>query len=261
MTDLGTLGGSSNHLQSYAHKINNNGQIVGQSFGLDVHAHAFLYENGTMTDIGPSDDTQARAINSAGQIVGGQVYYGTPAFLYSNGSTVNLGALGGDSSSAYSINDASQIVGFSHLGSSNTQHAVLWQNSVITDLGTLGGSFIDSAAHDINLSGQIVGASSTSLHQSHAFLYENGTMRDLNHLLDATGAGWTLESANAINDSGWIVGSGVSPTGQQRAFLLTPVPEPGSCALALLGFCGLILALRRRDGPCGPEPRSRAARN
>jgi probable HAF family extracellular repeat protein len=71
------------------------------------------------------------------------------------------------------------------------------------------------------------------------------TMQDLNSLI-APAPGWTLVEATAINDRGQIVGFGVNPDGQGRAFLLTPTPEP--CTLALLagGAIGLAACARRR---------------
>src|SRR5436309_1280046 len=49
----------------------------------------------------------------------------------------NLGTLpGGRVSFAYAINHAGQVVGVSEVGSG----AFLWQNGVMTDLGTLGGA-------------------------------------------------------------------------------------------------------------------------
>jgi hypothetical protein len=44
---------------------------------------------------------------------------------------------------------------------------------------------------------------------------------DLNALLDASGAGWVLKEATAINDSHQIVGYGIAPNGEHHAFLLT----------------------------------------
>ena len=68
-------------------------------------------------------------------------------------------------------------------------------------------------------------------------------------LLDSSGANWILESVTDINDLGQIVGTGMyDPDGPggvaavQRAFLLTPVPEP--IGVHLIAFA--LLARRRR---------------
>ena len=92
-------------------------------------------------------------------------------------------------------------------------------------LGTLGGS--DSNAYGINDSGEVVGSADTGT-ATHAFVYSDGTMVDLNSLIDPN-AGWVLTDAFAINDGGLIVGDGINPEGKDDAFLLTPVstvPEP-----------------------------------
>ena len=55
----------------------------------------------------------------------------------------DLGTLGAvQSAQAYSINDDGQVVGYA------ANHAFLWQNGVMTDLGTLGGN--SSGASAIN---------------------------------------------------------------------------------------------------------------
>jgi probable HAF family extracellular repeat protein len=93
----------------------------------------------------------------------------------------------------------------------------------IKNLGTLGGNVSEngSVAWGINDSGQVVGFSTiTSTGETHAFLYLDGEMHDLNDLIPAD-SGWELDDAYAINNSGQIVGSG-RLNGEARAFLATP---------------------------------------
>src|SRR5262249_1424412 len=70
-------------------------------------------------------------------------------------------------------------------------HAFLWQDGIMTDLGTLGGN--DSAARAINNSTQIAGWANTAGGATDAFLWQNGVMTDL-------GQGTALP----INDSGQV---------------------------------------------------------
>jgi probable HAF family extracellular repeat protein len=96
------------------------------------------------------------------------------AFLFNSlqvsaqsGTITDLGNLG-SVSRARGINDRGQIVGNSSLATGAT-HAFLWENGVITDLGTLGGA--NSQALGINDRGQIVGSSLTATGETHATLW------------------------------------------------------------------------------------------
>ncbi|NIR03362.1 MAG: PEP-CTERM sorting domain-containing protein, partial [Gemmatimonadales bacterium] len=102
-------------------------------------------------------------------------------------------------------------------------------------------------ATDINDSGQVVGWSKLSDTNFRALLWDaDGGMSDLNDLLDGSATGWTLASAEGINNLGQIAGVGFHD-GQVRAFLLTPVPEPSSALAVLYGLGGLGgLTWRRR---------------
>ena len=37
-------------------------------------------------------------------------------------------------------------------------------------------------------------------------------------------AGWTLSTAEAVNEMGWIVGNGAGPVHSQQGFVLIPQP-------------------------------------
>ena len=104
-------------------------------------------------------------------------------------------------------------------------------------------------AFGINDSGQIVGWSDVlAVAGRSAFVWESGTMVDLNDLLIGAND-WALLEATAINDQGQIVGTGfLDGVGGNQAFLLTPIPEP-STALLLGGGLLALGAARRRSRP------------
>src|SRR5260370_13423490 len=72
----------------------------------------------------------------------------------------NLPSLGGTSSGGNSINDQSWVAGYSRLLNRN-RHATLWRNSLLTDLGTLGGPNSSVTWNVKNTAGIIVGISQT----------------------------------------------------------------------------------------------------
>src|SRR5439155_22799402 len=96
------------------------------------------------------------------------------AFLWENGAMTDLGTLAGDFLSfALNINSKGQAVGFSCDTDGNCR-GVLWQNGVMTDLNTLipaGSDWFLLEADDVNDRGQIDGlALQISTGEGHAFL-------------------------------------------------------------------------------------------
>lgn len=201
--DLGTLGGS----YSFAFGINAGGDAVGVSATSTGQERAFLWKNGTMTDLGTlegGESSGARGINGSGDVVGtsGTAEGQSHAVLWRQGVITDIGTFDGfGSSSANSINGLGQVVGHSFGGEIGGPHAFLWQNGAMTDLGTLGGPW--SMAFDINDRGQVVGDSRVSEENDmviHAFLWQNGVMTDLGTL------GGNTSHAQGINADGDVVG-------------------------------------------------------
>jgi probable HAF family extracellular repeat protein len=211
-TQLGTLGGP----RSSVLAINDHGQVIGGSTtAKPVKGHGFLWQNGRMIDLYP---VEPRAINDRGQVVGsGKVAGGCEhALLWQNGRVTDLGTLGGPTSIALAISDRGQVVGSADTKTKDRSgawisHAFLWQNGKMRDLGTLGGAYAArSGAVDINQRGQVVGSSYSSTISygqcgmgQHAFLWQNGKMRDLGILKGSP----PTSGAVAINDRGWIIGN------------------------------------------------------
>lgn len=116
------------------------------------------------------------------------------------------------------------IVGYSSKSSQQVA-AVRWSSGTISTLGQLpGGPW--SIAEDVNSAGVVVGGAKDSAGVSRAVRWSGGSIVDLNTEIPA-GSGWQLQSAAAINDNGWIVGSGVY-NGVDRGFLLIPDTTPPS---------------------------------
>ena len=205
MTGLGHLGGG----YSTAAAINQSGKVVGASLTLLFEFHGYLYAGGTMVDLGSLGGgySAAYAINNSDVVVGesmltsGEVH----GFMFSSGVMTDLGTLGGTYSSAYAINSAGQIIGTSATSGDAQVNGFIYNSGVMTDLGTLGGNF--STPYAINDLGQVVGETETSEFVMRAFLWQGGSMVDLNTLLP-TNSGWQLNSAQFINNAGRIVGQG-----------------------------------------------------
>ena len=211
--ELGTPGGD----PSFAADINDAGQVVGYiklALGGD---HAFLWEDGQMTDLGtrgvaPGD---AWAINERGHVVGFSASSsGWRPFLWQDGATTYLPTTGGASSQAWDINDRGVVVG--SMGTATSSVPVLWQDGMMIELGTLGGA--TGSAYAINSRGQVVGWSATGATEpgwlsKHAFLWQDGVITDLGTL------GGARSSAKDINELGQIVGVSQTAGGPWHATL------------------------------------------
>lgn len=237
---------------SRARGINNSGQIVGE-----LDNSATLWSAGDSTYLGSLGGLSiASDINNSGKIVGnyfvGNSYErGNPirhATMWYENSITDLGTLGGTNSYAVAINDFGLIVGTSDTNNDTTAHATLWNGSTIKDLGKLTGSK-SSNANGINNVGQIVGESfSYDSNTNFATMWYGDSIINLNSLLDSdvVSAGWVLSEANDINDYGQIIGNAFNhKTGQIRAFMLTPVPEPESYAMMFVGLALVGAATNR----------------
>jgi probable HAF family extracellular repeat protein len=249
--------------------INNSGAIAGAIPvpGSNQGNSLGLYSQGTLTDLG-LHGTAVIGINNSAQIAVADNEGNS--WVFKNGSQtlpIPSWALGVTPSG---INSSGELAGTAMTSQKSFDVAVIFTNGAWQSIGTLGGTL--STALGINDKGQVVGWSTIggTSGLSHAFLYQNGTMTDLNSLLPPAFSGVTLFGATSINDLGQIVAfGGTSPNGLLQDYLLTPpgeaplamitnLPEPSTLvffSLVIGGFCVRHAIKRTRRG-CPAEKRA-----
>lgn len=260
--ELMTLAGG----PSWALAMNASGSVAGAATVASGEVHAFLYSDGRVQDLGTLGGTwsSAYALNNAGQAAGASLTAAGMfhAFLWDPTAGLrDLGTLGGASSYAFGLNDLGQVVGHSQVASGFFRAFVWDKDTGLRDLGTLGGSASFGAA--INNAGHVVGYSWVAGSEAtHAFLYREGVLLDLNALVEGA-EGWTLMEAVGINDAGQIAGTGLL-NGIEYAYRLDPIhggsfelpeihnPEPNTLILAL---AGLILVIYGKPAGAGSSRR------
>jgi probable HAF family extracellular repeat protein len=205
LIDVGALGGPASGLFDSQKELTPNGTLVGWAdtaipnpdpncfnfnFSPDcMIQHGFQFKEGVMNDLGALpgiNNSQAEATNEHGLIVGQSENGLTDPYLNIPATSV-----------------------------------VVWAKGKISDLGTLGG--YQGIAFDVNNAGQVTGMATNTIPdqfsilggtQSRAFLWEDGTLRDLGTL------GGPDSFGQFINNRGQVAGfSYTSPTPGPSGFV------------------------------------------
>jgi probable HAF family extracellular repeat protein len=187
LTSIDTLGYCGVECANGAAAINRMGQVVG------AHGTAVLWDHGTKTTLGNmagyplylSDAGDVAGVRREWLTVSGYANPQERALLWRRGTLIDLGTLGDSNTSSVptAVNSAGKVVGWSSLrcvpySGCGPSHAFLWEDGVMSDLGTLAGG-TSAIAYAINSAGRVVGVSSTADSCCHAFLWDHGEMTDL----------------------------------------------------------------------------------
>jgi probable HAF family extracellular repeat protein len=226
--------------------INTNGAVAGYSTATGAATHAVYFTGGKIKDLGTlgGKNSYAYALNGGGQVTG---YSETAAganhaFISSSGGLTDIGTLGGDSSIGYGINSSGNITGLSQTTGNASTRAFLYTSDTneMHSLGGLGGT--TSAGLAINNSGDIVGYANNADGVTHAFLYSNKKLVDLNTLInpnDPLAPFVILTSATGISSNGLIVAEGIDsrdPAGVGEVFLLTGIDTAPTVTAKIKGY-------------------------
>lgn len=214
----------------------------------------FLWQEGELTPLDTlgGNNSQAADVNDLGQVAGyaetstpdpacptptsatpppfnfPQVLHYRPV-IWANGKIQAILPLYKDDAEggAFWINNRGEVVGASGVCAFydpryglplQPEHALLWRNGEVTDLGNLGGKF-NNSAFAINDLGVIVGASDLADREGndtyqHAFLWHDGRMVDLGTL-----SGDVVSAAVGINNRNQATGVSIDSNGNLRGFL------------------------------------------
>ena len=162
-------------------------------------------------------------------------------------SVINLGTLGGSASNGFGgVNNRGWVTGDANLSGDQTEHAFRWRDSVMTDLGTLGGLNSSVALPVKDDRGFVMGTAQTSTFDplgefwgaaffctnvncqgwqnlELGFRWENGVMTALPTL------GGNNSAAFGVNDRGQVIG--MAETATQDPNCIPPNPRLWSCDL------------------------------
>jgi hypothetical protein len=232
---------------TYAHGINNRGQIAGgfdnpSVDGPDGRIHGVVREGGgrfDRFDVPGAIGTVANKINDRGDVVGGSLDTaanvgapGTDGFLLRRGRFTTLRVPGSLETQALGINNRGQIVG-EHFGADGIFHGFLWRRGRFTTID--GPGSLGAAVFDINDRGQMVGAYLAADGSWRGFLLSSGRYTTF------AAPGSPVTFPTDVNNRGQIVGSGLSYDAggeltSARGFVLrrgvdgpfTPIDVPGA---------------------------------
>jgi uncharacterized membrane protein len=163
----------------------------------------------------------------------------------------NLPDFGGTSSGGNSINDQSWAAGYSRFPNRN-RHATLWRNSVLTDLGTLGGPNSSVTWNVKNTQGILVGISQTADPEplgeawSSAFFYS--TPNNIGYI--NLGFVWQNNQMRGLppfpggNNS---FATGANNLGQAVGWAENGVHDPNCCCTQVLQFRPAVWDLHSAD--------------
>ena len=253
---------------SWASAITIPGVVVG---GRSIRAgltpyNAYLWSSiDGFTDLGVMNGPYSSATGISDDAVvvvgwtGNQTGSISDGFIWQDGRFTFLGPVpGGFTSRPSAVNSDRVVVGSGRIPMKGAPvgagRAFLWENGEFTMLGTLP-DHTRSGAGDVSDARIVVGISSNvdgNPNISHGFVWQSGTMHNLNDLIPPE-LELLIQSAGSIANTGQIVARGHNAKGDVVAFLLTPIQPVGDldadCRVGILDLLTLLADWGEADSP------------
>ncbi len=212
--------------------INNAGEVVGNYSDGNGNFYGFTDSNGSYATISDplanqsgNVTTVATGINDAGEVVG---YYqansgGSAGFFDNDGTYTTFNdPLAPLSTFGLGINNSGVVVGVVYVNTNDTEGFIDAEGSFINLQDPNASASYGTYVFAINNAGQVLGDYFDANDDVHGIIYENGTFTDITDPLAATSAsgnGTSGTHAEAINNSGQVVGYYVDTSGAVHGFL------------------------------------------
>ena len=196
--ELGTLGGA----RTTPTAVNDRGQVVGRSQVADGRWHAFLWDDGVMTDLTPdAQDGTATDISNRGHVSG----YVQPApvedsdaYLWRDGTTTVLAEIG----YGIVVNERGQVGGGVAKPETWSDNPFVWTAGVRTDLTPppFPGARTSTSIIDLNRGGTVLGLGEYEDDTDLAYVWSGGVFTELR------ADGLVLRGTD-LNDRGHVTGT------------------------------------------------------
>lgn len=223
-----------------AYSISNNGLVAISSTGGDHQGYVYSISAGTYAPV-PSPASARSAyvlgINDAGNVSG---FFGNSSgtysgYTYSSGTLTTFSVPGAANTFAFGINNSGQIAGFYSDGG-GVNHGFLYSAGSFITIDVPGARY--TQPFGVNDAGQVSGFFGDDLGRTHGFIETRGQFITF----DVPGATHTL--GFGLNNVGQVTGYYNDISGQ-HGLVATPVPEPETYAMLLLGL-GLLGVMSSR---------------
>jgi len=232
-------------LSTEANGINNSGEIVGNYHPAGAGWQGFSYSGGVFSSVNAFGGSYniPYGVSNNGEIVGtAGEFTAVQGYSYAGGvfTAIDAAPYPANDTIASGVNSSGAIVGISGPSASGAlNNSFLDVGGVFTPIA-MPGEMVTFAS-GINDAGIIVGgASNDGFATGPGFIDDHGVFT----AISVPGATDTVLAG--INNLGQIVGQYVDQNGNIEAFVATPVPEPTTWTMLILGCFGVGLGLRRR---------------